>query len=121
MYIMFGSSDVIVMRTEAEAVVGIVEGAVVEVGIGEIGIVTEKEIGKMLTPPLRSIMINLTALSEEQRLYQNKLLTLSPTSRASLAPRPSSRLLHLKNRLSPGQTGAEPPLPHLRSFLAYQV
>ena len=118
---MFWSSDVIVMTTEVEAGVGIVEGAVVEVGIGEIEIVTEIEIGKMPTPPLRSTMINLTALSEEQRLYLNKLLTLSPTSRVSLAPRPSSRLLHLKNRPSPGLIGAEPPLPHPRSFLAYQV
>ena len=119
MSLMFYSSDVIVMTTEAGDVVGIVEGEVVEVEIEEIEIVTE--IGKMPTLPLRSIMINLTALSEEQQLFQNKLLTLSPTSLASLAPRPRLRLLHLKIRLSPGLTGAEPPLPLPRSFPAYQV
>ena len=66
---MFSSSDVIVMMIEVEVEVGIVVGEGAEAGIGEI----ENE--KMLIPPLRSIMISLMALSGEQLLFQNKLLT----------------------------------------------
>ena len=62
---MFCVPDVIVMRTEAEDVVGIVEG---EVGREEIEIGTEETV-KMLTPPLLSIMISLTALSAAPLLF----------------------------------------------------
>ena len=62
---MFSVSDVIVMRTEAEDVVGIVEG---EVGKEEIEIGTEETV-KMLTPRLLSIMTSLTALSAAQLLF----------------------------------------------------
>ena len=62
---MFFVSDVIVMRTEAEDVVGIVEG---EVGKEEIEIGTEETV-KMLTPRLLSIMTSLTALSAAQLLF----------------------------------------------------
>ena len=111
------SPDVIVMRTEAEDVVVIVEGVVeneeIEIGTGETV--------KMLTPPLPSIMTSLTALCAEQLLFLIKLRTWSPTSRASPAPRPRSRLLPVKISLSPGPTGAEPRQLPLRNFLAYQV
>ena len=53
------------MMTEAEDVVGIVEG---EVGREEIEIGTE-EIVKRLMPPLLSIMTSLTALSAAQLLF----------------------------------------------------
>ena len=62
---MFCSPDVIVMMTEAEDVVGIVEG---EVGREEIEIGTEETV-KRLMPPLRSIMTSLTALSAAQLLF----------------------------------------------------
>ena len=62
---MFCVSDVNVMRTEAEDVVGIVEG---EVGKEEIEIGTEETV-KMLTPRLLSIMTSLTALSAAQLLF----------------------------------------------------
>ena len=62
---MFCLPDVIVMRTEAEDVVGIVEG---EVGKEEIEIGTEETV-KMLTPRLLSIMTSLTALSAAQLLF----------------------------------------------------
>ena len=112
---MFSSSDVIVMMTEGEVEVGIVVGEGAEAGIEEI----ENE--KMLIPPLRSIMISLTALFGGHLLSQNKLLTWCQTFRVSPAPRQGSRLLQLRNSLSPGLIGAEPPLPPLKSFPAYQV
>ena len=62
---MFCAPDVTVMRTEAEDVVGIVEG---EVGREEIEIGTEETV-KILTPRLLSIMTSLTALSAAQLLF----------------------------------------------------
>ena len=112
---MICSLDVIVMMIEVEVEVGIVVGEGAEAGIGEI----ENE--KMLIPPLRSIMISLTALFGGQLLSQNKLLTWSQTFRVSPAPRQGSRLLQTRNSPSPGPIGVEPLLPPLKSFLAYQV
>ena len=112
---MFCSSDVNVMMTEGEVVVGIAVGEGAEAGIGEI----ENE--KMLTPPLRSIMISLTALFGGQLLSQNKLLTWSQTFRVSPAPRQGSKLLQIRNSPSPGPIGVEPRLPPLKSSPAYQV
>ena len=103
------------MTIEVEVEVGIVVGEGAEAGIGEI----ENE--KMLIPPLRSIMISLTALFGGQLLFQNKLLTWSQTFRVSPAPRQGSRLLLIRNSPSPGPIEAEPRLPPLKSFLAYQV
>ena len=112
---MFYSSDVIVMTTEAEVVVGIVVEEVAEVGIEEI------EIVKMLIPPRRNIMISLTALFGEQLLFRNKLLTWSQTFQVSPAPRRRSRLLQIRSSPSPGPIGVEPRPPPLKSFPAYQV
>ena len=112
---MFYSSDVIVMTTEAEVVVGIVVEEVAEVGIEEI------EIVKMLIPPRRNIMISLTALFGEQLLFRNKLLTWFQTFQVSPAPRPRSRLLQIRSSPSPGPIGVEPRPPPLKSFPAYQV
>lgn len=86
-----------------------------EVGIGEIDRDRDGDFGKMPTPPLRSIHDSSDGPVRGAAAVPEQTPDLSPTSRVSLAPRPSSRLLHLKNRPSPGLIGAEPPLPHPRS------